>query len=125
VDQRGLQQAQREHRDLLRVAVRTGQRGVLAVEDDLVVLFQCSTTLVTYTSAACKVSDPLQVTIRFESGEDGWIIAWIPEVPGALSQGRTREEARANAIDALRLMLTPGPDASPSDSEPLQLTIVA
>jgi hypothetical protein len=28
-------------------------------------------------------------------------------------------------IDALRLMLTPEPDAPPSDSEPLQLTIAA
>ena len=27
------------------------------------------------------------------------------EVPGAISQGRTREEARENVIDALRLML--------------------
>ena len=72
-----------------------------------------------------QVSDALQLTIRFEPGEDGWIIASIPEVPGALSQGRTREEARANVIDALRLMLTPEPDAPPSDSEPLQLTIAA
>ena len=71
------------------------------------------------------MSDALQLTIRFEAGEDGWIIASIPEVPGALSQGRTREEARANVIDALRLMLTPEPDAPPSDSEPLQLTIAA
>ena len=65
------------------------------------------------------------MTIRFEDGEDGWIIASIPEVPGALSQGRTREEARENVIDALRLMLTPEPDAPASDSEPLQLTIAA
>jgi predicted RNase H-like HicB family nuclease len=27
-------------------------------------------------------------------------------VPGAISQGRTREEARENVIDALQLMLT-------------------
>ena len=72
-----------------------------------------------------QVSEALPLTIRFESGQDGWIIASIPEVPGALSQGRTREEARANVIDALRLMLTPEPDAPPSDSEPLQLTIAA
>jgi predicted RNase H-like HicB family nuclease len=71
------------------------------------------------------VSEALQLTIRFEPGEDGWIIASIPEVPGALSQGRTRGEARANVIDALRLMLTPEPDTPPSDSEPLQLTIAA
>lgn len=71
------------------------------------------------------MSEALQLTIRFEPGEDGWIIASIPEVPGALSQGQTRGEARANVIDALRLMLTPEPDAPPSDSEPLQLTIAA
>ena len=71
------------------------------------------------------MSDALQLTIRYESGEDGWIIASIPEVPGAISQGRTREEARANVIDALRLMLRPEPGAPPSDSEPLQLTIAA
>ena len=72
-----------------------------------------------------QVSDALQLTIRYEPGEDGWIIASIPEVPGAISQGRTREEARANVIDALRLMLKPEPDAPPSDSEPLKLTIAA
>ena len=71
------------------------------------------------------MSDELQLTIRFEPGDDGWIIASIPEVPGAISQGATREEARASVIDALRLMLKPEPDASPSDSEPLQLTIAA
>lgn len=71
------------------------------------------------------VSDALQLTIRYELGEDDWIIASIPEVPGAMSQGRTREEARANVIDALRLLLKPQPDAAPSDSESLQLTIAA
>jgi predicted RNase H-like HicB family nuclease len=72
-----------------------------------------------------QVSDALQLTICFEPGEDGWIIASIPEVPGVLSQGRSREEARANVIDALCLMLTPEPDPPPYDSEPLQLTIAA
>jgi len=42
-----------------------------------------------------------------------------------MSQGRTREEARANVVDALRLMFKPEPDALPSDSERLQLTIAA
>ncbi len=41
----------------------------------------------------------------FEQGEDGWIVASIPEVPGAHSQGRTRDEARAGVIDALRGIL--------------------
>jgi len=48
------------------------------------------------------MSDPLRLTIVYEPGEDGWIVASVPEVPGALSQGATREEARSNVIDALR-----------------------
>lgn len=47
-------------------------------------------------------------TIAFdEPDEDGWIIARVLEVAGALSQGRTREEARENVLDALRTVLTP------------------
>lgn len=45
------------------------------------------------------------VTIVYEQGEEGWVVASIPEVPGAHRQGRTREEARANVIDALRGIL--------------------
>jgi predicted RNase H-like HicB family nuclease len=48
------------------------------------------------------MSESLQVTIVYEEGDEGWVITSIPEVPGAHSQGRTREEARANVIDALR-----------------------
>jgi hypothetical protein len=43
-----------------------------------------------------------QLTILYEEAEDGWIAARIEEVPGAISQGRSREEARANVIQALR-----------------------
>jgi predicted RNase H-like HicB family nuclease len=47
-------------------------------------------------------------TIAFdEPDEDGWIVARVLEVPGALSQGRTRVEARANVLDALCTVLTP------------------
>ena len=46
------------------------------------------------------MSESLQVTIVYEEGEDGWIVASIPEVPGAHSQGRTRDEARANVTSA-------------------------
>jgi predicted RNase H-like HicB family nuclease len=44
---------------------------------------------------------PDELTIIYERGEQGWWIATIPEVPGAFSQGRTKEEARANVLDAL------------------------
>ncbi len=50
----------------------------------------------------------VEFTIAYEGpDEDGWIVAQVLEVPGALSQGRTREEARANVLDALATVLTP------------------
>ena len=77
-----------------------------------------------------RVSDSLRVTIVYEPGEEAWVVASIPEVPGAHSQGRTREEARANVIDALRgileLRLGEHPEIGEStDSEPLELVIGA
>jgi predicted RNase H-like HicB family nuclease len=72
-------------------------------------------------------SERLRLTIVFEEpDEDGWIVARIIEVPGAMSQGRTREEARENVIDALRLMLSPDdddPSVADGRSEPLELTM--
>jgi predicted RNase H-like HicB family nuclease len=54
------------------------------------------------------VTASIDFTIAFdEPDEDGWIVARVLEVPGALSQGRTREEARENVLDALRTVLTP------------------
>ena len=47
--------------------------------------------------------------MRYEAGEEDWIVASIHQVPGALSQGRTRQEARSNVLDALRLLLSPEP----------------
>ena len=75
------------------------------------------------------MSEPLRLTIIYEDAGDGdgWVVARIPEVRGAISQGATREEARENVIDALRLMLRPDPDdqddASAGERELLELTI--
>jgi predicted RNase H-like HicB family nuclease len=69
----------------------------------------------------------LTLTIVYEQDEDGWITVSIPEVPGVLSQGRTREEARENVLDALTLMLSPEPTdgADEREREALQVTIAA
>jgi predicted RNase H-like HicB family nuclease len=54
------------------------------------------------------VASSIDFTIAFDQpDEGGWIVARVLEVPGALSQGRTREEARENVLDALRTVLTP------------------
>jgi predicted RNase H-like HicB family nuclease len=44
-------------------------------------------------------------TAIYEDGENGWIVATCPEIPGAITQGTTREEARENLKDAIREML--------------------
>ncbi|GIV02150.1 MAG: hypothetical protein KatS3mg015_0980 [Fimbriimonadales bacterium] len=41
------------------------------------------------------------LTIIIERGEDNLWIATIPEIPGAVSQGATVDEARENVLDAL------------------------
>jgi predicted RNase H-like HicB family nuclease len=75
------------------------------------------------------MTEKLRLTIAFEEpDEEGWIVARVLEVPGALSQGRSRAEARENVIDALRLMLTPDdddPSVVAERTEPLDLTLVA
>lgn len=36
-------------------------------------------------------------------GEDGYIVAEVPSLPGCVSQGRTRDEALANIQEAIAL----------------------
>jgi len=76
------------------------------------------------------MSETLHLTIVYEDDGDGWIVASIPEVPGAHSQGHSREEARENVIDALRELLavrfgSPPELPEPGDSDSLELTIAA
>ena len=53
------------------------------------------------------------LTIHIEDAGDGWFVARIGEVPGAISQGRTPEEARVNVIAALHDLVDPR--ARPTD----------
>ena len=46
-----------------------------------------------------------KITIVFEENPDGWITAHIPEIPGAISQGKTRDEAREMVLDALNELM--------------------
>jgi predicted RNase H-like HicB family nuclease len=53
------------------------------------------------------MSEALHLTIRYEDAGEDWVTAQVAEVAGAISEGKTREEARANVIDALDVLLTP------------------
>ena len=37
--------------------------------------------------------------------DDGWFIAYCPEIPGANGQGRTIEESRESLAEAINLIL--------------------
>src|SRR5829696_627370 len=51
------------------------------------------------------LSGPGALTTIYEHTHDGWWVVSVPEIPGAHSQGRTREEAREMIQDAVRLLL--------------------
>ncbi len=78
-------------------------------------------------------SEELKLTVVFEDAGGGWVMARVPELPGVITQGRDRDEARRMARSAVRDWLTwwleeqgprvdepPGPDA---EQEPLAVTI--
>lgn len=52
-------------------------------------------------------SEVAQITYTavLTTGADGYVLAQIAEVPEAISQGRTLEEATANVTEALELAL--------------------
>jgi predicted RNase H-like HicB family nuclease len=48
----------------------------------------------------------MKVKAMFVKDGDWWV-AWTEDVPGALTQGKTIEEARENLIDAIHEMRKP------------------
>jgi predicted RNase H-like HicB family nuclease len=81
-------------------------------------------------TTALRFEASVDFTITFDSpNEEDWIVARVLEVPGAMSQGRTREEARENVLDALRTVLTPNDELAgetpESDHEHLRFTAAA
>lgn len=45
----------------------------------------------------------MKFLVTLEPGEDGWIVAECPALPGCVSQGRTTAEALANIREAIEL----------------------
>lgn len=46
-----------------------------------------------------------EFTVVYTPIEDGWIMAQVPELPGAVTQGRDMAEAREMIQDAVELLL--------------------
>lgn len=60
---------------------------------------------VSETQTAPVEHNAVTYTATFELGEDGCWAAQVVEVPEAISQGRTLDEARENIADALAMAL--------------------
>lgn len=56
----------------------------------------------------------LTLTIVFERAEDSFL-AYILEIPGVSSSGRTVQEAREMVLDALKEFLATGSDTAPEN----------
>jgi len=46
-----------------------------------------------------------EYTVVYRTIENGWILAQVPELPGAVTQGRDMAEARAMIREAVELLL--------------------
>ncbi len=44
----------------------------------------------------------MKFRIHITQDEDGWFVAECPALPGCVSQGKTREEARSNIQEAMQ-----------------------
>ena len=52
----------------------------------------------------------MHLTVVLEEGEDGYIVASCPSLPGCYSQGKTEEEVLANIREAIAAWLLAGND---------------
>ena len=51
----------------------------------------------------------MRLKIVLEKGEDGYVVASVPSLPGCHSQGKTKPEALKNIREAIDLYLEPDP----------------
>jgi len=49
----------------------------------------------------------MKLFVVLEASEEGGYTAYVPSLPGCLSEGETREEALANVREAIQLYLEP------------------
>ena len=75
------------------------------------------------------MSDRIELTAVYEPVEDGWIQAWIAEVPGVITAAPTLDEAKELLLDALReYLLARGQEAArvqPSASATRQKLVIS
>ena len=67
----------------------------------------------------------MKLKIVLQPSEDGGFTAFVPSLPGCLSEGETREEALANIREAIELYLEPVEDdvSAIASAETVEITL--
>ena len=63
----------------------------------------------------------MKLTAIFEPAKEGGYTCFVEEVPSAISQGETLDEAKANLMDALKLVLECQREIAEKDLSPYAL----
>jgi predicted RNase H-like HicB family nuclease len=67
--------------------------------------FLASKSIVGYNQEKGGASVKREYTVLYQPIEDGWIMATVPELPGAVTQGKNLSEARTMIKEAVELIL--------------------
>jgi predicted RNase H-like HicB family nuclease len=67
----------------------------------------------------------MKLKVVLEPSEEGGFTAWVPALPGCISEGDSREEALANVREAIALYLEPIEDdsAAVADAEIVEIAV--
>jgi predicted RNase H-like HicB family nuclease len=77
-------------------------------------------------SAPIAVEETEMRQVVIYPGEDGYWVAECPSLPGCVSQGKTREEAVANAREAIReYVIALEEDNLPVPADPFETMVIA
>ncbi len=57
-----------------------------------------------------------EYTVVYQEVEDGWIMATVPDLPGAVTQGRDLDEARSMIKEVVELLLESYHDNATKDA---------
>ena len=67
----------------------------------------------------------MKLTVVLEPSEEGGFTAWVPALPGCISEGETRDEALVNIREAIALYLEPVDDDAviKPDAEAVEIAV--
>jgi predicted RNase H-like HicB family nuclease len=67
--------------------------------------------------AECHEDADMKLTAAYKQVDDWWA-AWVEEIPGVNTQGKTLDEARENLKDALQMVLEANGELAEKEHKP-------